>query len=513
MKDIIEVELKTQTVDFSKCKTDTLAVGLFSDTKELDKLNKELNKKLNGAIDRLMELGDFKAKDGTNAVVYGNNEIAAKRILLVGLGEKKKATLDTVRNAAANAAKTSVELKAKTMSLALHNAFGGRFDLSAMARALSEGVYFGSYRYDEFITENENGRLGSLKVELIDSDSAKIQKLKKGLSVGIAIGKAQSYARTLANRPANVITPAEIAAAAKELARGSKRLSCTVFDEKQMAAKGMGGVLAVGSGSQNKPRFIILKYSPPGKAANTLPTVALVGKAITFDSGGISIKPSANMEEMKLDKSGGIAVLGAMKALAELAPPVNVFGIVPSAENMPSGTSYRPGDIINTFSGKSVEVQNTDAEGRMILCDAISYAVKQKCGIIIDIATLTGACVVALGKYMAGLMGNDDGLIKDLQKAAEASGEKVWPMPSGEEYAKEMKSKIADLKNIGSRWGGACTAAAFLRQFAGDTKWAHLDIAGVWNFEKATEFTSEGASAFGVRLLTAYVVSLKNKKK
>jgi len=512
MKDIIDVELKTQKVDFSKCKTDILAVGLFSDAKELDKLNKEINSKLNGAIDRLIELGDFKAKDGTSSVVYGNGQTGAKRILLVGLGEKKKATLDAVRDAAAHAAKTSVELKAKTMSLALHRAFGGRFDLSAMGQAFGEGIYFGSYRYDEFITENENGRLGSLKVELIDPDSEKIQKLKQGLSNGIAIGKAQSYARTLANRPANVINPAELAAAAKEIARGSNRLNCTVFDEKQMAAKGMGGVLAVGSGSQNKPRFIILKYSPPGKAAGNLPTVALVGKAITFDSGGISIKPSANMDEMKLDKSGGIAVLGAMKALAELAPPVNVFGIVPSAENMPSGTSYRPGDIINTFSGKTVEVQNTDAEGRMILCDAISYAVKQKCDIIIDIATLTGACVVALGKYMAGLMGNNDGLIKDLQKAAEASGEKVWPMPSGEEYAKEMKSKIADLKNIGSKWGGACTAAAFLRQFAGDTKWAHLDIAGVWNFEKATEFTSEGASAFGVRLLTAYVIGLKNKK-
>ena len=513
MKDIIDVELKTQKVDFSKCKTDILAVGLFSDAKELDKLNKELNSKLDGAISRLLESGDFKAKDGTSAVVYGNGQTGAKRILLVGLGEKKKATLDTIRNVAAHAAKTSVELKAKTMSLALHRAFGGRFDQSAMARALGEGIYFGSYRYDEFITENGNGRLDSLKVELIDPDSAKIQKLKKGFSNGIAIGKAQSYARTLANRPGNVINPAELAAAAKEIARSSKRLSCTVFDEKQMAAKGMGGVLAVGSGSQNKPRFIILKYSPPGKAASTLPTVALVGKAITFDSGGISIKPSANMDEMKLDKSGGIAVLGAMKALAELAPPVNVYGIVPSAENMPSGTSYRPGDIINTFSGKTVEVQNTDAEGRMILCDAISYAVKQKCDIIIDIATLTGACVVALGKYMAGLMGNNDGLIKDLQKASEASGEKVWPMPSGEEYAKEMKSKIADLKNIGSRWGGACTAAAFLGQFAGDTKWAHLDIAGVWNFEKATEFTSEGASAFGVRLMTAYVVGLKNKKK
>jgi len=513
MKDIIKVEIKTQTVDLAKNKTDILAVGLFSDAKELDKLNKELNKKLNGAIERLMKLGDFKAKEGTNAVVYGNNQINAKRILLLGLGEKQKLTLDTVRNAAANAAKTSVELKAKTMSLALHNAFGSRFDLSDIGRICGEGIYSGSFRYDEFITDNGNGRLGSLKVVLIDPDSAKLQKLKKGLSKGITIGKAQSYARTLANRPANVVTPIKIAAAAKELARGSKRLNCTVFDEKQMAAKGMGGVLAVGSGSQNKPRFIILKYNPPGKAASSLPTVALVGKAITFDSGGISIKPSANMDEMKLDKSGGIAVLGAMKALAELAPPVNVYGIVPSAENMPSGTSYRPGDIINTFSGKTVEIQNTDAEGRMILCDAISYAVKQKCDVIIDIATLTGACVVALGKYMAGLMSNDEELLRDLQKASEVSGEKVWPMPSGEEYAKEMKSKIADLKNIGSRWGGACTAAAFLRQFASDTKWAHLDIAGVWNFEKTTEYTSEGASAFGVRLLTTYVTGLKTKKK
>ena len=512
MKDIINVKLKTQTVDFISYKTDILAVGLFSDAREFDKLNKELNKKLDGAFKRLMGLGDFKGKEGTNAVVYGNNKTGAKRILLVGLGEKKKATMDTVRNAAANAAKTSVELKAKTMSSALHAAFGRQFDLSAMARAIGVGTYSGSYRYDEFITENENGRLGSLTVELIDPDSVKIKELKKGLSIGIAIGKAQSYARTLANRPANIITPATIAAAAKDLARGSKRLICTVFDEKQMAAKGMGGVLAVGSGSQNKPRFIILKYSPPGKAANNLPTVALVGKAITFDSGGISIKPSANMDEMKLDKTGGIAVLGAMKAIAELAPPVNVFGIVPSAENMPSGSSYRPGDIINTFSGKTVEVQNTDAEGRMILCDGINYAVRQKCDIIIDIATLTGACVVALGKYMAGLMGNNEALIKDLQKASEICGEKVWPMPSGEEYAKEMKSKIADLKNIGSRWGGACTAAAFLGQFAGETKWAHLDIAGVWNFDKTTEFTSEGASAFGVRLLTTYVTGIKNKK-
>jgi len=508
MKEIIDVELKTRQIDLGKCKTDLVAVGLFSDVKGLDKLCGELNDKLDGAIERLIKLGDFKGKDGTSAIVYGNDSIAAKRVMLIGLGEKKKATLDTVRKAAANAANKAVTMKAKNLSLALHRAFGGRFDLGTMSRVMAEGIYLGSYRYDEFVTESENGRLGSLKVELIDPDSAKTKKLNKGRSRGIIIGKAQNYARTLANRPGNIINPAALAAAAKELASGSKNLSCTVFDEKQLSARGMGGVLAVGSGSQNRPRFIILKYSPVGKAASGRPTVGLVGKAITFDSGGISIKPAAKMEEMKLDKSGGIAVLGTMKAAAELGLPVNVWGIIPAAENLPSGSSYRPGDIITTFSGKTVEVQNTDAEGRMILCDALSYAVKQKCDIIIDIATLTGACRVALGTYMAALMGNDDKLIKQLQRAAEDSGEKVWPMPSGDEYAEEMKSKIADLKNTGGKWGGACTGAAFLRQFVGEKKWAHLDIAGVELFDKATEFTAEGSSGFGVRLLATYLMNL-----
>ena len=508
MKEIISVELKTRKVDFSKCKTDMLVVGLFSDAKGLDKLCGELDGKLEGGIERLIKLGDFKGKDGTSAIVYGNDRIGAKRVLLVGLGEKKKVTLDTVRKAAANAANKAVTMKVETLSLALHRAVGGRFDLGAMGRVMAEGTYFGSYRYDEFVTESEDGRLDSRKVELIDSDPAKTKKLNREISKGVVIGKAQSYVRTLANRPANVINPAELAAIAEKLARGSKNLSCTVFDEKQLAAKGMGGVLAVGSGSENKPRFIVLKYSPTGKAAGGRPTIGLVGKAITFDSGGISIKPSDKMDQMKLDKSGGIAVLGTMKAVAELKLPINVYGIIPAAENMPSGTSYRPGDIITTFSGKTVEVQNTDAEGRMILCDALSYAVKQNCDVIIDIATLTGACRIALGKYMAGLMGNDGRLIKQLQRAAEDSGEKLWPMPSGDEYAEEMKSKIADLKNIGSKWGGACTAAAFLREFVGEKKWAHLDIAGTEMFEKPTEFTAEGSSGFGVRLLTTCLMNL-----
>jgi leucyl aminopeptidase len=217
------------------------------------------------------------------------------------------------------------------------------------------------------------------------------------------------------------------------------------------------------------------------------------------------------MDQMKLDKTGGISVLATMRAIAELKPKLNIYGLVPSAENMPGGSSYRPGDIITTYSGKTVEVQNTDAEGRMILCDALAYAAEQKCETIIDVATLTGSCMVALGKYMAGLMSNDDDLVKKLQKASDASGEKVWHLPSGDEYAQEMKSKIADLKNIGSRWGGACTAAAFLRQFVGETKWAHLDIAGMDMTDKATECSAVGSSGFGVRLLTTYILNLAGK--
>jgi leucyl aminopeptidase len=510
MKEIIDVKLKTRQVDFSKCKTDLLAVGLFCDAKGLDKINSALNGNLDGAIERLIKLGDFKGKDGTNAIVYGNDQIGAKRVLLVGLGEKKKATLDTVRRAAANAANKAVTMNVETLSLALHRAFGGRFDPGAMGRAMGEGTYFGSYRYDEFVTESENGRLDSLECELVDFDSTKTRKLNKGLSGGIIIGKAQSYARTLANRPGNIINPAKLATIAKELARGSKSLSCTVFDEKQLAAKGMMGVLAVGSGSQNKPRFIILKYSPSGKAAGSKPTIGLVGKAITFDSGGISMKRPPKMDQMKMDKSGGIAVLGTMKAVAELNLPMNVYGIIPAAENLPSGTSYRPGDIIKTLSGKTVEVLDTDAEGRMVLCDGLTYAVEQKCNLIINIATLTGACVAALGRHMAGLMGNDEKLIKQLQRAAEDSGEKVWHMPSGEEYLSEMKSKVADLRNLAhiEKYGDACDAAAFLGQFVGDAKWAHLDIAGMEIFENATAFTSQGASGFGVRLLTTYLTNL-----
>jgi len=511
MKKIIEVELKTKTVGLAECKTQMLAIGHFSDGKKPLPEIIELCKKLGGAIEQVVKLGDFKGKTGTSAIVYGSNRIGASRVLIVGLGEQKKATIDTIRQAAALAANKAVGMKTKSLALAIHKPFGGIFDTGLAAQALAEGIYYGSFRYDEYITSDEDGRSDSLVVEVIDDNAAKTKRLEDGLLKGAIIGKAQSYARALASRPGNVINPPSLAAEAKKLARSTKGLSCTVLDEKQLAKLGMGGILAVGGGSKTPPRLIVVKYAPRGKAKR-LPTVALVGKAITFDSGGISIKPAQNMEQMKLDKTGGIAVLAAAKAAAELKLPINLYAIVPSAENMPSGTSYRPGDIVTTYSGKTVEIQNTDAEGRMILCDALHYAVKKNCDVIIDIATLTGSCVVALGTFMAGLMSNDERLGKDIEKAAKTSGENVWQLPCGDEYAEEMKSKIADLKNSGGRWGGACTAAAFLRQFVGDKKWAHLDIAGVDCFEKPTASTAEGASAFGVRLLTTYLMNLTGTK-
>lgn len=512
MKQIISVDIKTRKVDWAQCRTDMLVFGHFADSKTLDDDIARLDKTLGGSISRLIKMGDFKGKPNTRAVVYGDGRIAPKRVMVLGLGERNKATLDTLRKAAAAAANRAVGMKFKTLALALHQAMGDKEDVAAMGRAIAEGAHFGSYRYDEFVTEKENGRLAKLSVEVVDPDAKQVKALKAGVTDGAIIGRAQSFARTMANRPANVINPPSLAKAAKDMAKDTPGLTCTVFDAKQLKTKKMGGILAVGQGSTNEPRLIILKYTPTKKPAKKLPRIGLVGKAVTFDSGGISIKPSPDMDQMKFDKSGGIAVLATMQAVADLGLPIDVWGLIPSAENLPSGTSYRPGDIITTYSGKTVEILNTDAEGRMILCDALAYAVEQKRQTVIDVATLTGACMVALGQHMAGLMGNDDGLVEQLKQAAEDSGEKVWHLPSGDEYADDMKSKIADLKNTGPRWGGASTAAAFLRQFVADATWAHLDIAGMDCFQKPSHTAAPGSSGFGVRLLTTYLTNLAKRK-
>jgi len=511
MKEIIKIEVTARKAMSDQCKSDMLCVGIFSESNKPDKILKQLDDKLGGSIENVIKLGDFKGKESSSVVIYTNGKIAAERVMLVGLGDKKKATLDTIRKAASHAALKAVASKAKTMAIALHSAFGRKFDFVKCGQVLAEGIYFGSYRYDEFMTkDDDNGRSESISAELVDNDTAVVRKLKKGSDIGSAIGQAQNLARTLANRPPNVMYPEKLAEQAKKIAATLPGLSCTIFDEKQLKQKKMGGIIAVGQGSVHPPRMIVLKYTP--KKKKSAGTIGLVGKAITFDSGGVSIKPSANMDQMKMDMTGGAVVLATMKAIAQLKLPVSVTGVICAAENIPDGKSYRPGDVITTYSGKTVEILNTDAEGRMVLCDGIHYAKETECEPIIDIATLTGACMVALGLHKAAVMGNDNKVIAQLQKAAQEAGEPVWHMPCGGEYAEELKSKIADLKNIGSKYGGACTAASFLGDFAGDTKWGHLDIAGKMDrSEPLKKITADGSIGFGVRLFVSFFMKLVGK--
>jgi len=506
---IISTTVKTKAAAPVSVKSDILAIGVFSDEGKPGKLAGQINKNLKGAVKKLLALGDFKAKCGSIAVIYTDGKIAPARVLLVGLGERKKLTSDCIRKAASIAANKAVTLKAATMTVALNQQFPAKISAETIGQAIVEGLYFGSYRYDEFLSASKDNRLDSLKCTIVDDAPEKIKAMSKGVKAGTIIGKAQAYVRTIANRPGNIINPPALAAEARKVAKADPSLTCKIFDEKALIQMNAGGILAVGAGSASQPRMIVLKYTPKGAAAKAKKPIALVGKAVTFDSGGISIKPSAGMEEMKFDKSGGIAVLGAMKAIAALKPAQTIYGIIPSAENMPDGTACRPGDIITTMSGKTVEIKNTDAEGRLILCDAIHYATKQKCETIVDIATLTGACVVALGKYMAGLMGNDDDLIEQLKTAAKSSGEKVWHLPCTDEYSDDIKSGIADICNIGkARWGGAITAGAFLKAFVGDTRWAHIDMAGMDMFADK-KHGSEGAPGYGVRLLTEFAINYK----
>ncbi len=503
-KQIIKIDVKAAKADITKLKVDVAAVGIFSDVKPTAFL-KKLDGLLDGAISRLKKIGDFKASAGSSIFIYTHGKIAAERLLLVGLGEKKKKTADTVWRAAAKAAFEAVNINAKTLAIFRHNET--KIDFPRLGRIIAEGVHFGGYRYDEFVTGQENGRKNSLSALIVDEDLANIRKINEGIKIGQIIGSAQNFARTLCNRPGSILYPAQFAAEARKVAASVKGLSCTILDEKKLAQKKMGGIVAVGQGSIHKPRMIILKYTPRGRKKNASP-IALVGKAITFDSGGISLKPSADMHEMKYDMTGGAAVLMTMEIIAKLKLPAEVYGIICAAENKPDGASFLPGDILTTFSGKTVEVLNTDAEGRLVLCDGLEQARVLKCKTVIDLATLTGACVVALGKHKAGLFSNDDKLAEKLKNAAKDSGEPLWQLPYEQEYIDEIKGKIADLKNTGSKGGGACTGAAFVGEFAKGLAWAHLDIAGKMDAsEPMKKYAEAGSIGFGIRLLTSFLMN------
>ena len=425
-----------------------------------------------------------------NALLYSRDT----GTLCVGLGERAKIDAHTLRSAAGAAAMFLKKIGRSRAVVQLA-------DWPQFAGPVAEGMVLADYRFESFKTKKSTV-LESVKIQVLAEDLAAAKAAGKH---GETVGEAANFARDVANQPANLLYPETLADRAEKLGRDFG-LEVTVFDEKKLRAGKFGGLIAVGQGSVRGPRLIVIEHRGGPKSAKP---IALVGKAITFDTGGISIKPAANMEDMIFDKCGGMAVLGAMAALAELKVKRHVVGIIASAENMPSGGAYRPGDIITTYDGKHVEIINTDAEGRVILADAIAYArLDCKAAAIIDLATLTGACGVALGDYAAGFFTNNDAFGKRVLAAAEKAGERIWPLPLYTDYEEQIKSDVALIKNSGGRLGGACTAAAFLKTFAEDTPWAHLDIAFTAYREKDRADMARGATGFGVRTLVQLVESL-----
>jgi leucyl aminopeptidase len=440
------------------------------------------------------------AADGAGEAKAGFKKLSLLRpdgfppTLVVGLGDRDELDAEKLRVAAALAAKEARRLDATSLAWALPDSD----DDTVAAAALVTGTILAAYRFDRFKSESEEEatRLESLTI-LGPADLADAAETAR------IVAEAQNRARDLQNTPANVATPSFLAARAEEIATGSDLLSVEVLGRPELEEKGMGGILAVSQGGPKEPKMIVLRYSGGGSA----PTLGLIGKGVTFDTGGISLKPGAGMQEMKMDMSGAAAVLETVAAIAELGLSLDVVAVCPATENMPSGTAIKPGDIITQYNGKTVEVNNTDAEGRLILADALAYAAELGAERLVDIATLTGAVEVALGSTYAGLVANDDELAAAIARAGEATGEMAWRLPLHREYKELMKGTVADLSNLGKkRKAGTITAASFLEEFVGEVPWAHLDIAGsAWDIGR--EYVGNGANGFGVRLLVALAQS------
>jgi leucyl aminopeptidase len=454
-------------------------------------------------LSAVLRSGDFQAKSDQSLMLYPDGGIAAPRLLLIGLGAADELDTDVFRRAAGTAVSEASRRKAKTLAIAVPRA--RRVKLPAAAKALAEGAVLASYRFDRYRSRKSNEDAAVASVALSFERPADARPARAAAKAGTVIAESQNIARQLSNEPPNALPPAALAREAAKVAR-EVGLRCRVLNVAEMKRRKMGAILAVGQGSTHPPRLVVLEHHAPagrGKAkGRRQPTICLVGKGITFDSGGISIKPSASMDEMKHDMSGAAAVVGVLRACALLKLPLHVVGIIGAAENLPSGTAYRPGDIVISMSKTSIEVLNTDAEGRVVLADALHFARTEFEPVaMVDVATLTGACVVALGKHATGLFGSDDRLVEHVRRAGEATAERVWPMPVWAGHRKAVESTVADVKNVAGREAAASTAAAFLAAFTGDTPWVHLDIAGTAWTSKAGPYQARGATGVGVRLL------------
>lgn len=460
-----------------------------------------LDKALGGALQELVQSKEFEGKANEVVLFHTHGNVPAKRLILVGLGKKKDVSLDQIRQALGHAVKRVRQAKAGSFTVALPTVMPTGAPLGDVAQALTEGAILGSYQFSAYRSEPTNKDVAGMAI--LAPHKEQLRELSEGVRRGVATAEATVFVRDLCNHPSNVMTPTKIAAEAKAVAKETG-VSLKILEQKEMEQLGMGALLGVAKGSHEPPKFIILQYHGSKKKDDR--PVVLVGKTITFDTGGISLKPAENMEQMKADMTGGAEVLATMRAAARLKLPLNLISILPVAENMPGGRAMRPGDVVKTLSGKTVEVQNTDAEGRLILADGLAYATRFKPAALIDIATLTGACVVALGQFAIGMFGTDAALKESVRKAGSRAGERVWEMPLWEDYFEQLRSDVADMRNIGGRGGGMITAALFLSKFVGDCSWVHLDIASTDWSERERAYIPKGPTGIGTRLLIQYLI-------
>ncbi len=480
-------------------KGDALIACLPESEDQLPSLLQQIDSLSGGRLRDLQEVGELTGKSLEMVLLHHVAGLAAKRLLLVGAGKPEKFGVRELRKVAAAALRHLKCKGVRTMALLLPS----DIPIADAVQAATEGALLGDYEADKYKTDKKDQKkVDSFAVAGFSGEQR--VEVEAAVARGRVIAEAQNFTRDLVNEPSNALTPRILAQRALEMAQ-QFGLEAEILDEKRIAELGMGAFLSVARGSDEPPRFIILRYTPSDPAV-AAPVFGLVGKGITFDSGGISIKPAEGMEKMKYDMAGGATMLGVMSALAQLKPPFRVTAFVPTTENLLSGRAQKPGDIQTSLSGKTIEVLNTDAEGRLVLADALTYAKRLGCTCLIDVATLTGAIVVALGNLNAGIFGSDAALLERFLASAEAAGEKMWSMPLDEEYAELMKSPIADLKNIsGQRGGGAITAAMFLKAFAEETPWLHLDIAGTAWLDDPKPWSARGASGIGVRTLIHFL--------
>lgn len=491
------MEIQAITGKLQAIEADAIMIYLVQDG-ELINTAKEVDEALDGAINEVIGAGDFSGKLGETLVFYARDAIPSKRVILVGLGEEEKITLDTVRRAAAKGLQKARDLKIKHIATIPTGVRSERFETSESTQALCEGALLGLYQYHGQKSSDAPENLPE-KLSILSDD---IEAVEKGIAFAKAFANGTYLTRELINLPPNIVTPEYLAQRAEEMAK-EVGLESTILVKQQMEALKMGAILGVAQGSDYPPQFIILEHN--ADKSDEYDTIVLVGKGVTFDTGGYSLKTGQGMTSMKADMSGGAATIGAMQTIAELDIPLHVVGLIPAADNMVSGNAYRPQEVLTASNGKTIEIMSTDAEGRLLLADALVYAQRYNPDAVLDMATLTGSIVVALGNVVAGVFSNDDALVAKLHQAGESTHERIWHMPMYEEHGASLKSDTADTKNNGDRAGGACSAAYFLSNFV-DYNWVHIDIAGMISNDGSIPYMPKhSAKGYGSRLMAEFV--------